>query len=1805
MRLECPCPHGQPRRPMCRAGAECRMAACTMLHPERGAGLLAAKALSGRRPLWQRQQLQCLRAARFAHEAKMAEAKDAAYTTLRSSTVFGGVIAPAQAAAEADVHEAQAKELWEQLHSFDIACTGPLMRCIELGPLVPVAAKGKGKGSLREQPYEQPKDDKQHEQQESAEREQEAEAIRHGQSADDQSDSETGSKTTTATPATTSRGPNPEDRDRLARLRREVCRLQAALPALARRGELCELLAKGERRFVVRGATGSGKSTQMTQFLAEELCGPNASGKICHKILCTQPRKVAVLALAARVAEEWSAGNEKLAQVGGTVGYRVGGFRKVAPWTQIEYMTEGTLLQMLMRKGADALRGVRAVILDEAHERSVRLDLLLGWLYKMQLEQLPDLCLVVTSATLDVQLFSHYLQDCAVLEIAGRMFPVEDIYEAPSEIGADIQQVVVKKAFDIHRSHPLAAGDILAFLPDPPSVESAREQLDNLLQRRGESDYTVFCLHGGQEPDEQQKVFQRCPGLRKIIFSTSVAETSVTIDGVCFVVDSGVEKKVIYDAKRNLSSLEVVTISRSSAVQRRGRSGRTAPGVCYRMYSADDFDAMQATQAAEVLSQPAHLTLLTLLSMNLDPDTFHWLEKPSEHALRSSWATLLFLCAVEKQDGHWALTEFGKLAAGLQIDPCLAKVLHEGCRQGLIRQAADVVAVMSGCSNFSRKAVDDAARKQLHDAQQAELSTEGDVVTMYRFYRKWIVMKTANLDGLDQQHGCQAASAFARETWLRGRELERARTTSVDFVKQLGKLGFEPAQDGRAAEDELSESQLLDLILAGCFLSLGLLSGGRGPSCRDATYQMVGSSMGQEDAVTAGAVFPGSVLARQDGSAPKFLCFTSMMQTSKLFLFGVTVLRCENAEALAAKIKQFSPSFAQHLGEVLPTMVMDKVECDGFTVAALTGNRARQNRLDLQDRFACTVFYDHRRGAVCCVCRPQHAHALRLHVEDLRRSYQDSVQKEVCEELVGGNTRAVYGRGGEVAVMLYPDECITVNCFGLPAGTPEADFRVMMELYGDVRSAVVMPSLAPSGGNVAADVFCQATFVDKAAAQMALQKFREHCPDLVNIRPGGIRAVCSNQDITGCLKIQWDITEQLSDEDAAADTLAIVVSQLRRLVPLGDQAEFQSFFSERIASNGAVKGKGRGKGQGKVAQAETIKMAGFRVTYPGGVETLRQAFASWSPSAVRAELEQEGLATRRMVGSLDCTVCYQAALSVHRAVFEHFQAPCRNDLECRFSDCTLQHNGRRRPNCHRGMQCTKPKEGEARCKFLHPRAWHGAAPEDANADGGPVAAALLRCYELGVKAVVFTKGQSTTIRLEHNRPEQLQDCRLSLVSALGCDVFTEAGKDLLFQPPGIRRLEKAQQKTKAYIHWDKASRTVRIFGRPDERRDALQFLHGAVQELAQLRAECFLLQAKVLKDLRADRSLLENLAHACRITEHHRLYGSSLNVWAREQEIELFRSSLSERGWLRRPVVQVAIGTADLCGLCMCEFDESTCQLEGCGHRFCTACLKGALSNPDGTSFPVACPQPLADAGGMCRQPLVWRDLVLLCSPEVLARVKGIAVDTFVRERKAEALYCPKPGCNHILKPPQPLPEHGGEQRRLGGLLSHCELCNFTYCLQCTEKMGEPQGVHWGCTCLEVQRDGDPGVKRHRSHIVNEFLTLRCPRCKRAFDDYSGCAALTCDNCNCGFCAKCFEDCGTDAHAHCNDCTGPPFPHIRRVPVGYFLSTPDFHHKNLALASYRVQEYLDSLAPDLRKAVFEACRADFTGRPGGDLDVKA
>ena len=452
------------------------------------------------------------------------------------------------------------------------------------------------------------------------------------------------------------------------------------LPIYELRSDLPEAL-KAENRIIIEAPTGSGKSTQVPQMILD--CGNAGAGEV----VVLQPRRLAARLLAKRVAFERG---EKL---GGEVGYQVRMENHVSARTQIRYVTEGILLRQFLSD--PELRGVSTIIFDEFHERHIYGDITLARALRLQKTR-PDLKIIVMSATLDAAPLRDYLAPCTELKSDGRMFPVEVVH--------------AKKRIDF-RNHPVwdaaadafesaiesgAEGDVLVFMPGAYEISRTVEAIRSKRCARG---FAVMPLHGELPPQQQDAAVGECDQ-RKCIVSTNVAETSITIDGVRIVIDSGLARIARYDPNRGIDTLLVERISRASADQRTGRAGRTAPGTCHRLWTEREHVARPMQELPEILRHDLAEVVLTLKAGGIDDvENFEWLEKPDPKSLER---TLVLLADLGAIDHAGKLTAVGKKMVSFPMHPRYARMLLAGGEYGCVRQACLIAALTQGRSILQR-----------------------------------------------------------------------------------------------------------------------------------------------------------------------------------------------------------------------------------------------------------------------------------------------------------------------------------------------------------------------------------------------------------------------------------------------------------------------------------------------------------------------------------------------------------------------------------------------------------------------------------------------------------------------------------------------------------------------------------------------------------------------------------------------------------------------------------------------------------------------------------------------------------------------------------------------------------------------------------------------------------------------------------------------------------------------------------------------------------------------------------------------
>lgn len=512
---------------------------------------------------------------------------------------------------------------------------------------------------------------------------------------------------------------------------------------------------------VLIGETGSGKTTQIPQMLLE--AGYCSDGSL---IACTQPRRVAAMSVAARVAQEMDV------ELGQQCGYLIRFEDVTSENTKLKYMTDGMLLRECMTDPLMSKYSV--VVLDEAHERTLSTDILFG-LLKDVLAKRPELRCLVMSATLEAEKFQSYWGNCPLLRVPGRLFQVETYFSLQPQ--KDYVESAVDVVTLIHEREP--PGDILLFLCGEEEIENACAAI---ADRASDENFLILPLYSALPMMQQKKVFPPAPdGMRKIIVATNIAETSLTIDGVVYVVDPGPFKQNVYNPRTHVESLLVSPISRASAQQRAGRAGRTRPGKCFRLYTLDTFNSeLPPSTHPEILRSNLSSVVIQLKKLGVDNLVdFDFMEPPSPEAMMRALEMLHFLGAV---DDECDLTDVGAHMADFPLDPHLSRSLIASAQYGCCEEMVGVIAMLSVPPPFQRPRW---AQKAADRAHQVFASGLGDHLTLLGTYSRYCASG--------------AKSEFCKDHFLQERSMKQAENVSKQLrgiVQKRGLLTQQPPLQG-------------------------------------------------------------------------------------------------------------------------------------------------------------------------------------------------------------------------------------------------------------------------------------------------------------------------------------------------------------------------------------------------------------------------------------------------------------------------------------------------------------------------------------------------------------------------------------------------------------------------------------------------------------------------------------------------------------------------------------------------------------------------------------------------------------------------------------------------------------------------------------------------------------------------------------------------------------------------------------------------------------------------------------------------
>jgi ATP-dependent helicase HrpA len=497
------------------------------------------------------------------------------------------------------------------------------------------------------------------------------------------------------------------------------------LPIFEKRDVIVKAIKK-HQTLVITGETGSGKSTQIPKMCLE------AGQGIFGRIGITQPRRVAATSIAGQIARELKD------QVGRVVGYKIRFQDKTSPHTYIKVMTDGILLAET--QSDRHLNQYDTIIIDEAHERNLNIDFLLGILRQL-LKKRTDLKLIITSATIDTEKFSRAFNNAPIIEVSGRMYPVEVRYRPiDSELEEQGDVTFIDAAVQAVKElrHEKKFGDILIFMPTERDIQETVE----LLQARDFKNTIILPLYGRLTSGEQNRIFRSFPQ-QKIVVATNIAETSLTIPGIKYVIDTGLARIARYSPRLRIQSLPIERISRSSADQRKGRCGRIESGVCIRLYAEDDFESRPVFTLPEILRSNLAEVILRMKSLQLaDVKKFPFIDSPSKNAVKDGYAILKELGALNAKG---QLTPLGRTMARLPMDPRIARMIIEAKKEKALREVLVIASALSVRDPRERPAEKQAQADQM---QAGFKDPESDFLSYLRlwdaYHDTWKTLKTQN-----------------------------------------------------------------------------------------------------------------------------------------------------------------------------------------------------------------------------------------------------------------------------------------------------------------------------------------------------------------------------------------------------------------------------------------------------------------------------------------------------------------------------------------------------------------------------------------------------------------------------------------------------------------------------------------------------------------------------------------------------------------------------------------------------------------------------------------------------------------------------------------------------------------------------------------------------------------------------------------------------------------------------------------------------------------------------------------------------
>ncbi|CAI9109555.1 OLC1v1009395C2 [Oldenlandia corymbosa var. corymbosa] len=1455
---------------------------------------------------------------------------------------------------------------------------------------------------------------------------------------------------------------------------RECRRLDDGLPIFAWRREILQQI-HGQQVIVLVGETGSGKSTQIVQFLADS--GVAGSGSI----ICTQPRKLAATLLAQRVREESDGCYEDNSVICIPSYSSLSQFR-----SKIIFTTDNCLLQHYMSD--KKLSQVSCIIIDEAHERSLNTDLLLAMIKKLLCQRL-DLRLIIMSATADADQLARYFFDCGTFRVKGRNFPVDIRYMPPecegkSGSGMDVSYVsdVVKMVSEIHRTEK--DGTILAFVTSQMDVEWACENFQS-------SSAIALPLHGKLTFEEQHKVFVNYPGKRKVIFATNVAETSLTIPCVKYVVDSGMVKESKFDPSTGMNVLRVCRTSKSSANQRAGRAGRTEPGRCYRLYSENDFEQMSAHQEPEIRRVHLGVAVLRILALGFkNVLDFNYVDAPETEAIEMALRNLVQLGAVAPHDDVFELTSEGRELVKLGIEPRLGKIILECFNHRLGREGLVLAAVVANSNSiFCRVGTQESKLKS--DCLKVQFCHHGgDLFTLLNVYKEWEAVP------------CERRNIWCWENSINAKSMRRCQEAvqELDWCLKNELNMIIPSYWKWDPQMQTRHDETLKSIILSAFAeNVAMYSG----------YD----DLGYVVALTGKHIqlHPSSSLLVFD-QRPSWVVFGEILSASYQYLVCVSSIDFKSFSAL-------SPpplfDFCKMDKERLQKRILTGFGCLLLKRFCGKGN-GNLNYLVSQLR---KEYLDERIGVEVQVDKNEvHLYAAPKDMEKVCGIVNDALEYELrllqneCSErcLFSGGPKvsssvALFGAGAEIKHLELEKKCLTVDVFHSKMNCVN-DKELLMFMERETGGAICgfhKFSCIGQESKVPEDCI-RITFLSPDAARRATELNQaEFCGGLLTVIPSRNSYASDHKMLPFSVlkaKVSWPrrISKGMAIVKCQEADVSALVHELSNVIVGGRYARCEQ--STKYTDSVVLKGLDRQISEDEIFEVlapvasrkilDVFLLRGEAVEYPSPAaceEALLRELSSFMPKGnplgtfVRVEVLQPEPKDTYM----RATIMFDSSL--------HLEAAKALD----------QIDGKALPVCllWQKMKCQHLFRSSVSC----PEPVYNVIRDQLNA----LVASSRRRKGVDCTIVqnenrsyrVNISAPATKIVAELRRPIEV----LMRGSIVDHEAITPSVLQQLFSRDGVVLMKAIQRETGSYILFDKQALSVRVFGAEDKIQVAKQRL---------IRSLLTLHESKQLQVHLRGSGLPPDMMKRIVQKFGPELHGLKAMFPGVDFSLDTKHHCISLRGAKDvRPKIQAVIHEIaqdsdsstdksyeeDSCAICFCEVEDGY-KLEQCRHEFCRSCLveqcESAIKSQG--SFPIRC----AKMG--CGACFLLTDLRSLMVGEKFEELFRASLAAFVAASGGTFRFCPSPDCPSVY------------QVSDSDAPFLCGACYVETCRRCHLE------YHLLLSCEQYKEFKDDPDSSLKVWCAGKENVQRCPVCTCTIEKVDGCNHIEC-RCGRHICWVCLE----------------------------------------------------------------------------------